>query len=198
MKKLLLTAFLMLAMAAQAQDPIAEAKQAIEKEDTYTAQKKLDAVLKDSPDNAEANFLMAKSYTIKRNFAQSRKYIDKAIALDPANVAYRKLRINSLNSSSSNQDLQNVIADLQYLISTGDKRAVIYSTLATAEKELGNNIFRFTENKSADTYKEAALHFENSKAAYGKAIEADQASKAKFEYEIKQLDLSISEVKKMI
>lgn len=175
----------------------------------YNAKNTLsDAVSTDEEYNTEeANYLLAKANLENGVSHIVKKYISKAIDLNPNNMDYRWIRVRcNMVFNASTDFFKEATSDLNYMIANGVTSAKIYSALAIAEYELASSIYRFTRVETNDSFtdsktsennqrkailEETILHYNYSKKSYQKALEIDKEAFKGGPFEINKIENEI-------
>jgi hypothetical protein len=155
----------------------------------------------------EANYLLAKANLENGVSHIVKKYISKAIELNPNNMDYRWIRVRcNMIMNASSDSYKQAVSDLNFMIAGGTQTAKVYSTLARAEYELANSIYRYTNVETNNSYtdtktaennqrkailEESLLHYNNSKQNYQKGFEMDKETYKVNPFEIKKIDNEI-------
>lgn len=210
MKKLLLITAFCFGLSANAQT-VEEAKKAIEVNDTGTAERALEKITQNEPNNHEACFLLSKLYLKKGNFDGCFEMINKAINLSPNNNDYHWIKAKaSLRSNSSENDFKTAIDELNFIITNSGSSGKFYATLGFTYYEYAskftepvkingiksnNEVLGKDNSNINDVYNEGIKLCELAKLNYQKAIELDKTKAEDYGFKIKEIDNYIIKIK---
>ena len=196
--------FSALTYGQKASDLVASAKADIAADpESFDAGDKLTKAIKIDPSNAEAYYLYAKLCQEQGNSTEAKKNIDKALAISPANNEYLWLRARTnMRSNSSKESLSDAVKDLNQMLANGVKTADVYKAIGTAEKEIGNYIYRlekFDQPSAQKASREQAIgHLVLARAALEKAAAVSPKDKDIIGYKTAELDRLTGEIRKSI
>ncbi|MCD6101281.1 MAG: tetratricopeptide repeat protein [Candidatus Marinimicrobia bacterium] len=157
-----------------AQDPLVEAYDSLKAGNVERALEICRPLVKEQPDYAAANFLLGKIYFSLGELDSAKKYVDKAIALEPANQEYRTERERMSNFISKLAEAQRLYNDAKY---TEAEKVYLEAVqmnpnFADSYYLLGMVYVRLGNYKKAREYFSKAIEMKPEEGKYKKKYEA--------------------------
>lgn len=167
--------------------------------------KYLRIALESEPTNEQVNYLLAKSHLNDAPSHYVLNYINKSIQVDPSNLEYRWIRVQSLMAQKNMfsgvrlEMIDQAFTDVDYLIAKDSDPAKAYLIKAYLYNDLGDE-WKFkkveeNENQLAN-FKKANSYYKEALDSFNKSVSIDTSYKDKFDP--LAIDFKINEINKKI
>lgn len=139
---------------------------------------------------------------------------NKALELQPNSVDAKWLKVRaSLTTGLTEEQLNVIIQDLDFIVGNGGATAKAYNAIGVAESELGSTIYRWKKAKEGNGlsddntayikeqtgyYNEALMHYEKAVTAFNEAIKINPQEEQSYKYKIRDAQAYITEIQAKI